>query len=163
MYWYETKISSCSHLALLAPKDCLNVLKVRNGWTCTKLSDTEEANLVRELHSFLVVAALKHLESEGACETITRTSGVNQVESWIISKTYRWTARMLNMRCLGLVWVLKVVDGGTILALLQQKLGTRVLPQELDYIVLLILYILGGFSEYSDELSLLIFCLLINN
>lgn len=70
---------------------------------------------------------------------------------------------MLNMRCLGLVWVLKVVDGGTILALLQQKLGTRVLPQELDYIVLLILYILGGFSEYSDELSLLIFCLLINN
>lgn len=70
---------------------------------------------------------------------------------------------MLDMRCLRLVWVFKIVDGGTILTLLQQELGTWVMPEELHYIVLLILNIFGRFSEHSDELSLLIFCLLINN
>ncbi len=78
-------------------KDLLNILKVRNGWPCAKLSNTEESNLVRKLHSSLVVAALKHLKSKSPSETVTSTCGVYKMKIGIISETDCLATRMLNM------------------------------------------------------------------
>jgi hypothetical protein len=68
-------------------KYTLHILKVRYGGPCTELSDTEEADLVRELHSSLIVAALKHLKSERSSEAVTGTSGVHKMIIRVISKT----------------------------------------------------------------------------
>ena len=87
-------------------KDLLNILKVRNGWPCSKLSNTEESNLVRKLHSSLIVVALKHLKGKSTSEAVACTSGVNEVKVWVVSETDCLTTCMLHMRSLGLFWVL---------------------------------------------------------